>query len=332
MEKMFSLLSYNTFGIDVKAARFIEYHSVEEFGRFIANGCLDGNFLHIGSGSNLLFTQDYDGTILHSCIKGIDLLDEDDDSVILKVGAGEIWDDFVAYCVQHGWYGAENLSLIPGEVGASAVQNIGAYGVEVKDLIVSVETVDNSGELHTYSKDECIYSYRNSIFKRSENKKIFVTAVVYRLGKHEHFMLDYGAIRRELSNVGTLDLKSVREAVISIRRSKLPDPKVVGNAGSFFINPIVTSTQFSVLQRKYPEIPFYKLLDGTVKIPAGWMIDQCGWKGKSLGRAGVYAKQALVLVNLGGAEGKDIIALSDAVRHSVRQKFGIDIHSEVNII
>lgn len=329
---MYSLLSYNTFGIDVSAARFLEYTSVEELQQLIAQGAVTTPFLHIGGGSNLLFSKDYDGLILHSRIEGIEVTEEDARSVSVRVGAGIVWDDFVAYCVERGWYGAENLSLIPGEVGASAVQNIGAYGVEVKDLITAVETVNIQGEKRVYSVEECEYAYRNSLFKRPENKSVFVTYVRFRLSKEAHYTLDYGTIRQELDKYPELTLPVVRKVIINIRESKLPDPKVMGNAGSFFMNPIVPKEKLADLQQEYPRIPYYELTDGRVKIPAGWMIDQCGWKGKSLGPAAVHDKQALVLVNKGGAKGSDIIALSDAVRASVREKFGIDIHPEVNLI
>ncbi|WP_336534090.1 UDP-N-acetylmuramate dehydrogenase [Bacteroides acidifaciens] len=329
---MYSLLSHNTFGIDVSAARFLEYASVEELQQQIAQDAVTTPFLHIGGGSNLLFTKDYDGLILHSCIEGIEVTEEDERTVSVRVGAGVVWDDFVAYCVAHGWYGAENLSLIPGEVGAGAVQNIGAYGVEVKDLITAVETVNIQGDQRVYSIEECGYAYRNSIFKRPENKSVFVTYVRFRLSKEEYYTLDYGTIRQELGKYPELTLPVVRKVIIDIRESKLPDPKVMGNAGSFFMNPIVPKEKLLVLQQEYPQIPYYELADGQVKIPAGWMIDQCGWKGKSLGPAAVHDKQALVLVNRGGAKGSDIIALSDAVRASVREKFGIDIHPEVNFV
>lgn len=329
---MYSLLSHNTFGIDVKAACFLEYSSVAELNRLIQNGCITSPYFHIGGGSNLLFTKDYDGIILHSRIESVEVLKETDDSVSVRVGAGMTWDDFVAYCVQHDWYGTENLSLIPGEVGASAVQNIGAYGVEVKDLITAVETVNIQGVKTVYPVEECGYAYRNSVFKQADMKDVFVTYVCFKLSKKEHYMLDYGAIRQELGNQPELNLATVRNVIIRIRESKLPDPKVMGNAGSFFMNPIVTKEQFDKLHEIYPQIPFYEIDDDQLKIPAGWMIDQCGWKGKALGPAAVHDKQALVLVNCGGAKGSDIIALSDAVRASVREKFGIDIYPEVNII
>lgn len=332
-QENYSLLAHNTFGIDVKARCFLEYHSVDELRDLIAQGLITKPYLHIGGGSNLLFTKDYPGTILHSRIGGIEVLDENEEEVHVQVGAGVEWDAFVAECVRRGWYGAENLSLIPGEAGASAVQNIGAYGVEVKDLITFVKTVNIRGEERVYSSDECKYAYRSSIFKSAQMKDVFVTHVCFRLSKREHYTLDYGTIRQELEKLdGELTLETVRRVIIEIRKSKLPDPKVTGNAGSFFMNPIIPRERFEALQKQYPHMPFYALPDGTVKIPAGWMIDQCGWKGKALGPAAVHHKQALVLVNCGGATGQDIIALSDAVRASVADKFGIDIHPEVNFV
>ena len=235
---MYSLLPYNTFGIDVSASRFLEYASVAELKEYIAQGAVTTPFLHIGGGSNLLFTKDYDGLILHSRIGGIEVTAEDSQTVSLRVGAGVVWDDFVACCVEHGWYGAENLSLIPGEVGASAVQNIGAYGVEVKDLITAVETVNVQGYGRVYSVEECEYAYRSSIFKRPENKSVFVTYVRFRLSKEERYTLDYGTIRQELAKYPAPTLPIVRKVIIEIRESKLPDPKVMGNAGSFFMNQI----------------------------------------------------------------------------------------------
>lgn len=322
----------NTFGFDVKTDVWLEYESVEELERWIAEGCVASPYLHIGAGSNLLFVKDYEGIVLHSRINKVEITTEDEDKVAVRVGAGVVWDDFVGYCVDHNWYGAENLSLIPGEVGASAVQNIGAYGVEVRDLISSVETINIQGEKRVYQVDECEYTYRKSLFKQSEMKSVFVTHVNFCLSKKEHYTLDYGTIRQELMKYPAIDLKTLRRVIIDIRESKLPDPKVLGNAGSFFMNPIVPRVQFEVLKQQYPSMPYYDIDADRVKIPAGWMIDRCGWKGKALGPAAVHDKQALVLVNLGGAAGKDVIALSDAVRASVREKFGIEIHPEVNFI
>ena len=322
----------NTFGIDVTAARFLEYSSEDELRKLIAEGRVIAPVLHVGGGSNLLFVKDYEGTILHSRIDALEITAEDEERVSVRVGAGVVWDDFVALCVERHWYGAENLSLIPGEVGASAVQNIGAYGVEVKDLITSVETINMEGEKRVYRVDECSYSYRKSLFKQPEMKTVFVTFVNFCLSKREHYTLDYGTIRQELEKYPVVNIETLRRVIIDIRRNKLPDPKVLGNAGSFFMNPVVPREQFEALQREYKDMPHYDVDADSVKIPAAWMIEQCGWKGKALGPAAVHDRQALVLVNLGGATGADILALSDAVRASVRAKFGIDIHPEVCLI
>ncbi|MCD8235854.1 MAG: UDP-N-acetylmuramate dehydrogenase [Prevotellaceae bacterium] len=327
----YPLLSHNTFGIDVSASRFIEYESEAELQSVIHHiGCK--NVLHIGGGSNLLFTGDFEGVILHSAIHGIEKADETEEEVVLRVGAGENWDDFVAYTVEQGWSGIENLSLIPGEVGASAVQNIGAYGVEAKDVIAVVEAIElSSGEKRIFGNLECNYGYRQSIFKNQLKGKYAITYVTFRLSKIFTPKIDYGNIRSTLDCEANLTAALVRQTIISMRMHKLPDPKVIGNAGSFFMNPVVSREKFESLRTEYPDMPFYQT-DGGVKIPAGWMIEKCGWKGKSLNRAGVHAFQALVLVNLGGATGKEILALSDAVCRSVKEKFGIDIHPEVNII
>lgn len=322
----------NTFGIDVSASSFFEYHSEDELQKKIETGVISMPYLHIGSGSNLLFIKDYEGTVLHSRITEIEVIAENENQVSVRVGAGMIWDDFVAYCVGKGWYGLENLSLIPGEVGASAVQNIGAYGVEVKDFITSVDTISIFGKKRVFQTRECEYAYRKSIFKRPEMKSVFVTYVTFCLSKKESYTLDYGTIRQELTKYSIVDLETLRRVIIEIRESKLPDPKILGNAGSFFMNPIVSRVQFEELQRQFPSMPHYDIDEERVKIPAGWMIDQCGWKGKALGPAAVHDKQALVLVNLGGATGSDIVALSDAVRASVYERFRIEIFPEVNFI
>ena len=335
IRKNYSLLPHNTFGMDVKASLFIEYDSVEELKTVLRDYPLaDGAWLHIGGGSNLLFSNDYEGIILHSGIKGYEILKEDDDEVIVRVGAGENWDEFVAYTVAQGWYGAENLSLIPGEVGASAVQNIGAYGVEAKDLIVQVETVEvATGQERVFENSECGYAYRESVFKLSLKYQYMVTKVSYRLKKTPCYHLDYGNVRLELEKRGcVLTLENVRNTIIDIRKAKLPDPEVQGNAGSFFMNPVIPRVQFETLLAQYPEMPHYEVDTERVKIPAAWMIDQCGWKGKQLGRAGVHHKQALVLVNCGGATGDEIIRLSEEIQKSVFGKFGISILPEVNFI
>lgn len=330
-----SLLPYNTFGMDVKASRFVEYASVEELrGLWNVEREAVARALHIGGGSNLLFASDYEGLILHSAIKGYTVVKETEEEVEVRVGAGEVWDDFVAYTVANGWYGAENLSLIPGEVGASAVQNIGAYGVEAKDLIVSVDTFGlETGEEGRFMQEECRYAYRESVFKQELKGKYAVTFVTYRLKKHPVFHLEYGNIRAELEKQGCqVDLENVRRIIIAIRQAKLPDPKVLGNAGSFFMNPVVPKMQFEALLAQYPDMPHYPVDEAHVKIPAGWMIDRCGWKGKRVGHAGVHEKQALVLVNCGGATGKEVMHLAEEIVASVRERFGVTIRPEVNYI
>lgn len=331
----YPLLPYNTFGMNVQAARFIEYDSSDELSAFLQKQKgLPTPYLHIGGGSNLLFTADYPGTILHSAIKGYDVIAENDEWVEVRAGAGEVWDDFVVHAITNKWYGAENLSLIPGEVGASAVQNIGAYGVEAKDLITKVEAIYiATGEKRIFSHAECGYAYRESIFKKELKGQYIITHVTYRLSKKPEFKLDYGNIRAELEKSGDeLTLSNLRKIIIRIRKSKLPDPKVTGNAGSFFMNPIISLQQFGELAKNYPNMPHYPAGENRVKVPAGWMIDQCGWKGKHLGRAAVHDKQALVLVNTGGATSDDIIRLAHEIVRSVENKFGVTIHPEVNFI
>lgn len=330
-----SLLQHNTFGMDVKASLFVEYASVEELKTVLSDeGLMAGGWLHIGRGSNLLFRGNYAGTVLHSAIRGCEVVAERGQEIEVRVGAGEVWDDFVAYTVGNGWYGAENLSLIPGEVGASAVQNIGAYGVEAKDLIVRVETVEAAtGRQRAFTNAECRYAYRESIFKKEWKGKYIVTHVTYRLSKQPVFHLDYGNVRGELEKRGcALTLENVRKVIIAVREAKLPDPVVQGNAGSFFMNPIVPRSRFEALRRQYPDMPHYEVDSSRVKIPAAWMIDRCGWKGRQVGRAGVHGKQALVLVNCGGATGDEVVSLAGQIQDSVFREFGITISPEVNYI
>ena len=328
--KNYSLLNLNTFGMDVKAKRYVEYGSEDELKTLIPT--LSGVVLHMGGGSNLLFKGDFDGIVLHSAIKGIEVVEETADAVLVRVGAGEVWDDFVAWAVEHGYGGVENFSLIPGEVGASAVQNIGAYGVEAKDVIALVEAMElSNGQKRIFGNLECDYAYRQSIFKNQLKGKYAITYVTYRLQKQPALKMEYGNIKAVLGEKENLTIADIRQAIIDIRNAKLPDPKLQGNAGSFFMNPVVSREKFLSIQKDYPQMPYYEV-EGGVKIPAGWMIDQCGWKGKSLGRAGVHDKQALVLVNLGGATSDEIITLCDTICQDVREKFGIDIHPEVNLI
>lgn len=278
----------------------------------------------------MLFLNDFEGIILHSKIKTIEIAEMKDDSVLLEVGSGVIWDDFVAYCVANNYYGVENLSLIPGEAGASAVQNIGAYGVEVKDTIEKVAFIEiKTGESKIFTNQECKYSYRKSIFKSELKDKVIVTHVYFRLGKKAVFTLNYANLSDAVVKNGEINLKNVRKTVIEIRESKLPDPKILGNAGSFFMNPIILKTQFNELLRSYPTMPHYPVSETEVKVPAGWLIEQCDLKGKQFEKVGIYHKQALVIVNLNGATGEDIATVASLVQMTVKKRFGINIFPEV---
>jgi len=329
-----SLLPYNTFGIDAKADYFVEYDSIADLQAVLQMDIVKQNrILHIGSGSNLLFLKDFEGVVLHSAIKDITGTREDVDSAYLEVGSGVVLDDLVAYCVLNGLGGIENLSLIPGEVGASAVQNIGAYGVEVQDIILEVNAVEiETATVRTFSNEECHYGYRSSIFKNELKGKYIITSVLFRLDKKPKFKLNYQHLEEEVLKCGEVNLQTIRQTIIAVRESKLPDPKVLGNAGSFFMNPIIAKTLFVSLQEKYPNIPHYVVSETEEKVPAGWLIDQCGWKGKQIGRAGVHDKQALVLVNLGGATGAEIVHLAEQIQSSVKETFGIELRPEVNYI
>lgn len=326
----FQLRPYNTFGIEARAAEFIDYTDARDLSDIFPLAGV-ARWLHIGGGSNLLFTRDYDGLVLHSSATGVEVVAEDDETVDVRACAGLGWDDFVSMCVGRGWTGAENLSLIPGEVGASAVQNIGAYGVEACDLIRSVETFDTENRCHrTFGVSECGYSYRDSRFKHE--RQYIVTHVTYRLSKQFKPDLSYGNLSSIfVGQEDRLTPAALREAVIGIRRAKLPDPEVTGNAGSFFMNPVVSEDKYRQLLSVYPSMPAYKVAGG-VKLPAGWLIDRCGWKGRSLGRAGVHPMQALVLVNLGGATAEDIMRLAATIEADVADKFGVAIKPEVNYI
>ena len=326
----FQLRPYNTFGIEARAAEFIDYTDARDLSDIFPLAGV-ARWLHIGGGSNLLFTRDYDGLVLHSSATGVEVVAEDDETVDVRACAGLGWDDFVSMCVGRGWTGAENLSLIPGEVGASAVQNIGAYGVEACDLIRRVETFDTENRSHrTFEASECGYSYRDSRFKHE--KQYIVTHVTYRLSKRFKPDLSYGNLSSIFAGQeDRLTPAALREAVIGVRRAKLPDPEVTGNAGSFFMNPVVSEDKYRQLLSDYPSMPAYKVAGG-VKLPAGWLIDRCGWKGRSLGRAGVHPMQALVLVNLGGATAEDIMRLAATIEADVADKFGVAIKPEVNYI
>ncbi len=325
-----SLADRNTFGMDVRADSLIDWATTDELKNALQD--IEKPVLMIGGGSNLLFMGDFKGTVLHSTISTIEIIGSTDDHVHVKVGSGVIWDDFVAWCAINGFWGVENLSAIPGEVGASAVQNIGAYGVEAKDVIDTVQTICLAdGSERDFSNPECNYAYRQSIFKNELKGQYAVAYVIYTLSKVPQPRLGYGALEQEVERLGGPTLTNIRQAVIAIRESKLPDPKVLGNAGSFFMNPVISEQEFNIIRSNYPDVPSYPATGG-VKVPAGWLIEKTGWKGRSLGPAAVYDKQALVLVNKGGATGADIKRLADTIIADVKQKFGITLSTEVNYI
>lgn len=328
----YSLLSHNTFGIEATANQFVEFSSVDDIVGFLGEG-YDGRSFVIGGGSNLLFVNDYNGTILHSAIMGMQVVEEDDNYLLLRVGSGVNWDALVAYTVEQGWGGLENLSAIPGEVGASAVQNVGAYGVEAGELIVKVETVRLSDALcQEFLHDDCCFSYRHSIFKAAEKGKHIITHVTYRLSKNPTFKLTYGNLSEKVGLLGGATLANVRKAVCEIREAKLPSPDRIGSAGSFFMNPIVPAEVAEALAKEYPAMPQYPLTCGNVKLPAGWLIEQCGWKETPHEHVGVYKHQALVVINRGGATGRDVLDFASAVVASVKEKFGVELNMEVNVI
>jgi len=326
-----SLKTYHTFGTDVKAAYFAEYTNIDELVELLGSDLFQQQpSFHIGSGSNLLFTGDFNGLILHSAIHFIRVVSETDQKIQLEAGSGVNWDDFVEYCVQNNYFGAENLSLIPGEVGASAVQNIGAYGAEVKDIITEVHVIEiESGKPFVFSNQECRYGYRESIFKKEAKGKYIVTSVVVELSKIPVYQLGYQHLEAEVIKNGEISLKNIRETIIAIRTGKLPDPKVIGNAGSFFMNPVIPTTKFRELLATYPGMPHFTISETEEKVPAGWLIEQCGWKGKTVGNAGVHDKQALVLVNKGNATGNEIVQLANEIQKSVQEKFNILLVPEV---
>lgn len=326
-----SLLHYNTFGIDVLCSNFYEYESVDDLKSLFDKSIFNSKWLSIGGGSNMLFLNDFNGSILHSAIKDIEIIEDNDETFLVRVGSGVLWDDFVAWCVDRDLGGVENLSYIPGCVGASPVQNIGAYGVEAKDVIDSVEFFDTTiGRCAVLTNSELSFSYRSSIFK--SNPHWIVTNVLFRLTKapYHQICLTYGNLQSVIDKEGLKPtLKTIREVVINVRKSKLPEPSEIGSAGSFFKNPIVSDLKFLEIRKEYPSMPFYEMEEGRIKIPAGWLIEQCGWKGKRFGEVGVYEKQALVLVNYGGAKGSQVEKLSADICASVKDKFDIEIEPEV---
>lgn len=331
-----SLQPYNTFGIAATARYFAPFQSLDELEDILSVKAQQPQPTFVlGGGSNVLLTKDVDALVIKNEIDGIDVVKEDDDFVYVKAGAGVNWHRFVLYCVENGFAGAENLSLIPGNVGASPMQNIGAYGVEIKDIFHELEAYHvGDKSLQTFSLSECEFGYRESIFKRKRKGQFIITSVIYRLNKKPVFHTSYGAIQQELEKMGVKDfsIRAISDAVIRIRTSKLPDPKQVGNAGSFFKNPAVKNEHLATIQQSYPDVPAFPLDDDHVKVPAGWLIEQCGWKGFRRGDAGCYAKQALVLVNYGKATGSEIFALSEEILQSVNDRFGVELEREVNIL
>jgi UDP-N-acetylmuramate dehydrogenase len=333
-KKDFNIKAYNTFGLSISAKYFAPFHSVSELQNLLSKVPTDTKMI-LGGGSNILFTKDFDGTILQNQIKGIQKVREDNQFVYLEVGGGEVWHDFVLYCIEKNWGGVENLSLIPGSVGASPMQNIGAYGVEIKDVFEELKALEiETGEIHHFSHEACKFGYRESVFKRELKDKYIILSVTYRLSKNPEVNTQYGAINDELNamEVQIPTIKNVSDAVIAIRQSKLPNPAEIGNAGSFFKNPVVSNDIVDQIKIDYPNIPVYPIDEASSKIPAGWLIEQAGWKGKKRENYGVHAKQALVLVNYGGAKGSEIIDLSSEIIQSILTRFGVELEREVNVV
>ncbi|MCU0341582.1 MAG: UDP-N-acetylmuramate dehydrogenase [Spirosomaceae bacterium] len=336
MQSNVSLKTYNTFGIDVTARYLVEADNEQDIDTLFQLPDFEKlPKLVLGGGSNLLFTQDFNGVVLKNNIKGIEIVKEDADHVWVQVGAGENWHEFVLYCVERDWGGLENLSLIPGTVGAAPIQNIGAYGVELSATCEQVEAIAlTDGKKRVFSREECRFGYRDSIFKHEAKGQYIITSVRFRLSKYPVLQTSYGDIQKTLDqlNPKRLNIKAVSDAVVKIRRSKLPDPAEIGNAGSFFKNPEVALTVFEQLKTQYPDLPSYETDPHTRKIPAAWLIEQCGWKGKRVGNVGVHTRQALVLVNHGNARGEELRQLSEKIKASVQQQFGISLQVEVNIL
>jgi UDP-N-acetylmuramate dehydrogenase len=334
IQENISLKPYNSFGIDAKAKYFATFKDIDGLEEHITQNS-QLKTLTLGGGSNILLAKDYDGLVLKNEIRGIALLHEDNEYVYVKAGAGENWHQFVLYCIERNWAGVENLSLIPGNVGASPMQNIGAYGVEVDDVFWDLEAYHlKEKKLVTFTRSDCEFGYRDSVFKNKFKDQFVILNVTFQLRKKPRFKTSYGAIEVELERMGVKEfsIKAISEAVINIRSSKLPDPKEIGNAGSFFKNPSITKEQFDLLKEKFENIIGHENINGTVKLAAGWLIEQCGWKGFRKGDVGCHDKQALVLVNYGKANGKEIYDLSDEILKSVNLKFNIILEREVNIV
>lgn len=337
IQKEVSLKFLNTFGLDSNAALYTEVNSVAELQETLATDHFKkSEVLILGGGSNILLTRNFEGLVIRNNIKGIDIITQDDNEILVKVGGGENWHQFVEYSIKNNWGGIENLSLIPGTVGAAPMQNIGAYGIEVKEVFESLTAINlQNGDMRTFHKDDCKFGYRESIFKLEAKGQYFIADVTFRLTKTNHQInTSYGAIKDVLNerNITNPSIKDVSDAVISIRQSKLPDPKKIGNSGSFFKNPTIDKIDYEGLKIEFPHIPGYVVSDNEIKVPAGWLIEQCGWKGLKRGEIGVHKNQALVLVNYGGGSGSDIASLSQEIQQSVIDKFGIELTPEVNFI
>lgn len=335
IQENISLKPYNTFGIDVKAKHFVSINSIDDLKQILALSNYP-NKLILGGGSNILLTKDFNGLVIHVNLKGISIVSENDNTVIVKASAGENWHNFVLWCIKNKYGGIENLSLIPGNVGTAPIQNIGAYGVELKDVFESCEAISlETKSLQSFSKSDCNFGYRNSIFKQEAKGKFIITSVSFKLSKQNHSLnINYGAISSQLNlmKVTHPTIQDVSKAVISIRESKLPNPNEIGNSGSFFKNPVISKAQFSTLLQNFEDIPSYPVSEQDVKVPAGWLIEKAGFKGKRFGNYGVHKNQALVLVNYGDAKGTDILSLSKLIQKTVYRLFGISIEAEVNIL
>lgn len=335
IQENISLKAYNTFGIDTKAKHFVSISNISDLKAVLSLESYP-NKLILGGGSNMLLTKDFDGLVIHIDLKGIEVISEEDNTVIVKANAGENWHDFVLWCIANNFGGIENLSLIPGNVGTAPIQNIGAYGIELKDVFESCEALSiDTKQFQSFSKSDCNFGYRNSIFKQDAKGKFIITSVCFKLSKGKHKLsINYGAITShlEVMEVTNPTIQDISKAVISIRESKLPNPKKIGNSGSFFKNPVIPKTHFNSLKENFEDIPSYPVSEDTVKVPAGWLIEKAGFKGKRFGNYGVHRNQALVLVNYGGAKGEDILNLSKLIQKTVNRLFGISIEAEVNIL
>ncbi len=334
IEHNISLKPFNTFGFDLKAEHFIRFSSILGLSEILKEHAEKPLFI-LGGGSNILLTKNVEGLVLKNEIKGIKIIEDHEDFVIVESGAGEVWHEFVVHCINNGWAGIENLSLIPGSVGASPMQNIGAYGVEIKDVFTYLSALNiATGEMENFNAEQCKFGYRESVFKQALKGKYIICYVAFKLSKKAIKNTTYGAIEDELKKMEVSDpsIEDISKAVISIRQSKLPNPAEIGNAGSFFKNPIISEQHVQKLQKIYPNIPNYPSINGTKKLAAGWLIEKAGWKGKTIGNIGVHKNQALVLVNYGGGSGEEILALSTAIIEDIKTKFDVELEREVNIM